>query len=174
MWKHRNFVQVYVRSRVNGTALTDTRPYGYGRVRGGCGHPPDREPLLKTMRRHHSSTPKMSTSTQLDRLPPTTTVYVIATAILAGVTGYFIGQGASLGLLSSSERKSWPNSYDVRVHRDSSDEDEDEEDETDSEDEGDGGELASFKDNVDEVKLVLVVRTDLGMTKGSSVLVHIR
>jgi PTH2 family peptidyl-tRNA hydrolase len=111
----------------------------------------------------------MSTSTQLDRLPPTTTAYVIATAILAGVTGYFIGQGASLGLLSSSERKSWPNSYDVRVHRDSSDEDEDEEDETDSEDEdeGDGGELASFKDNVDEVKLVLVVRTDLGMTKGS-------
>lgn len=136
--------------------------------------PPEREPLLKTRRRHHSSTPKMSTSTQLDRLPPTTTAYVIATAILAGVTGYFIGQGASLGLLSSSEHKSWPNSYDVRVHRDSSDEDEDEEDETDSENEGDGGELASFKDNVDEVKLVLVVRTDLGMTKGSSVLVHIR
>ncbi|RMJ25631.1 hypothetical protein PHISP_03503 [Aspergillus sp. HF37] len=110
----------------------------------------------------------MSTSTQLDRLPPTTTAYVIATAILAGVTGYFIGQGASLGLFSSSERKSWPNSYDVQVHRDSSDEDEDEEDEADSEDEdeGDGGELASFKDNVDEVKLVLVVRTDLGMTKG--------
>lgn len=106
----------------------------------------------------------MSTSTQLDRLPPTTTAYVIATAILAGVAGYFIGQGSSLGLFSSQPRKSWPNSYNVKVHRDSSDEDED--DGSDSEDEGEGSELASFKDNTDEVKLVLVVRTDLGMTKG--------
>lgn len=100
-------------------------------------------------------------SSQLDRLPPTTTAYVIATAILFGVTGYFIGQGSSLGLFGSKERKSWPNSYNVRVHRDSSDEEYEDEDE-----ESDSGELASLKDNGDEVKLVLVVRTDLGMTKG--------
>lgn len=102
-----------------------------------------------------------------DRLPPTTTAYVIATAIIAGVTGYFIGQGASLGLFR--EKQGWPNGYDVKVHKDSSDEgdeEEEEEEEESDEDEGNGEELASFKENNDEVKLVLVVRTDLGMTKG--------
>ncbi|PKX92730.1 aminoacyl-tRNA hydrolase PTH2 [Aspergillus novofumigatus IBT 16806] len=87
---------------------------------------------------------------ELDRVPPSTTAYVIATAILAGITGYFIGQGASLGLFSSAkEKEGWPNNY-----------------EDDSEEEGDGGELANFDDSNEEVKLVLVVRTDLGMTKG--------
>ncbi|KAF7713842.1 Peptidyl-tRNA hydrolase 2 [Penicillium ucsense] len=105
----------------------------------------------------------------LDRTTPTTTAYVIATAIVAGVTGYFIGQGASLGLFR--EKQGWPNGYDVKVHKDSSDEelegqDSEEEESDDDEDEGTGEELASFKDNEEEVKLVLVVRTDLGMTKG--------
>ncbi|KAL3452483.1 putative mitochondrial peptidyl-tRNA hydrolase Pth2 [Aspergillus insuetus] len=103
----------------------------------------------------------------LDRMPPSTTTYVVATAIIAGITGYFIGQGASLGLFSN-EKEGWPNSYNVKVHRGSSDEedDDDEEEEEDSEEEGDGGELADFDGNTEEVKLVLVVRTDLGMTKG--------
>jgi hypothetical protein len=104
----------------------------------------------------------------LDRIPPTTTAYVIATAIVAGITGYFIGQGKSLGLFT--EKQGWPNGYDVKVHKDSSDEEDDSEEEegSDEEDEGNGEELASFKDNTDEVKLVLVVRTDLGMTKGTA------
>ncbi|KAE8133367.1 PTH2-domain-containing protein [Aspergillus pseudotamarii] len=101
----------------------------------------------------------------LDRISPSTTAYVVATAIIAGVTGYFIGQGSSLGLFSSKEKEGWPNSYNVKVHRDSSDE-EAEEEESDSEDEGDGSELANFDKSAEEVKLVLVVRTDLGMTKG--------
>ncbi|KAL4891094.1 peptidyl-tRNA hydrolase PTH2-domain-containing protein [Aspergillus ambiguus] len=103
----------------------------------------------------------------LDRVP-STTAYVVATAIIAGVTGYFLGQGSSLGLFSVKEKEGWPNSYNVKVRRDSSDEesDEEEEEESDSEEEGDGGELASFDNNNEEVKLVLVVRTDLGMTKG--------
>ena len=105
----------------------------------------------------------MAAPVPLDRVPPTTAAYVVATAIIAGVTGYFIGQGASLGLFH--EKKSWPNNYDVKVHRDSSDEEE-EESEDESEDEGNGEELAKFKDNTEEVKLVLVIRTDLGMTKG--------
>lgn len=109
----------------------------------------------------------MAAPVPLDRIPPTPIAYVIATAIVAGVTGYFIGQGASLGLFR--EKQGWPNSYDVKVHRDSSDEEdegsESEEEESDEE-EGNGEELASFKENTDEVKLVLVVRTDLGMTKG--------
>ncbi|KAL2832797.1 peptidyl-tRNA hydrolase PTH2-domain-containing protein [Aspergillus pseudoustus] len=106
----------------------------------------------------------------LDRIPPSTATYVVATAIIAGITGYFIGQGASLGLFSSKEKEGWPNSYNVKVHRGSSDEEDDEEDddekEDDSEEEGDGGELSNFEGNTEEVKLVLVVRTDLGMTKG--------
>ncbi|KAJ5619671.1 hypothetical protein N7510_003655 [Penicillium lagena] len=106
----------------------------------------------------------MAAPVSLDRLPPTTTAYVIATAIIAGVTGYFIGQGASLNFLK--EKEGWPNSYNVRVHRDSSDEEYEEEDASDEEDEGNGDELAQFKENAEEVKLVLVVRMDLGMTKG--------
>ncbi|PWY87250.1 PTH2-domain-containing protein [Aspergillus sclerotioniger CBS 115572] len=100
-----------------------------------------------------------------DRTPPSTAAYVVATAILAGITGYFIGQGSSLGLFSTKEKEGWPNSYNVKVHRDSSDEYESEEEE-DSEDEGDGTELGNFDESAEEVKLVLVVRTDLGMTKG--------
>ncbi|KAJ5991010.1 hypothetical protein N7499_011554 [Penicillium canescens] len=107
----------------------------------------------------------MAAPVPLDRIPPTTTAYVIATAIIAGVTGYFIGQGSSLNLFK--EKEGWPNSYNVKVHSHSSDEEEEEsEEESDSEDEGNGEELASFKDNTEEVKLVLVVRMDLGMTKG--------
>ena len=105
---------------------------------------------------HPASTP--SKMADLDRIPPSTTAYVVATAIIAGVTGYFLGQGSSLGLFSSQEKEGWPNSYNVKVHRDSSDEEEEEE--SDSEDEGDGSELANFDKNAEEVKLVLVVRTD--------------
>ena len=124
-----------------------------------------------------------------DRLPPSTTSYVVATAILAVSIGYFIGQASSLGLFSSPKSKSsnsktsWPNSYNVTIHPDSSDEElmthlrangekevKDTEDE-DSEDEELGqeqeGELKAFEGNREECKLVLVVRTDLGMGKGT-------
>ncbi|KAL6238176.1 hypothetical protein BDW75DRAFT_237676 [Aspergillus navahoensis] len=104
--------------------------------------------------------------TDMDRVPPSTTTYVVATAIIAGITGYFIGQGASLGLFSTTEKEGWPNSYNVTPHRGSSDEEGDSEEEESDEEEGDGTELANFEDNAEEVKLVLVVRTDLGMTKG--------
>ncbi|OAT06018.1 PTH2 family peptidyl-tRNA hydrolase, variant [Blastomyces gilchristii SLH14081] len=107
--------------------------------------------------------------------PPSTAALVIAAAILAGVTGFFIGQGASLGVFGAGsrgqgggkgkERKSWPNSYDVKVHGESEEEEEEEGDE-ESEEEGGGGEIAAFEGNTEEVKLVLVVRTDLGMGKG--------
>lgn len=129
--------------------------------------PAEPEPnSITTSNLHHQ---KMAAPVSLDRIPPTTTAYVIATAIVAGVTGYFIGQGASLNLFK--EKQGWPNGYDVKVHRDSSDE-EDESEEEESEEEGNGEELVDFKDNVEEVKLVLAVRTDLGMTKGMSTYVH--
>lgn len=131
-------------------------------------------------------------TTLQDRPHPSTTSYVIATAILCVSLGYFIGQASSLGLFSSSKtgkksKTSWPNSYDVAIHPDSSDEElmthikkegvkvvqdsEDEESEEDSEDKQmaqDQGELKSFERNEEECKLVLIVRTDLGMTRGTA------
>ena len=119
-------------------------------------------------------------TTPVDRIPPSTAAIAIATAIIAALGGYFIGQGASLGIFSgktSSGKKSWPNSYDVTVHPDSSDEElmeslkggQQENEEGSVEDEGElveSGKLASFEGNKEECKLVLVVRTDLGMGKG--------
>ncbi|CAG8899374.1 unnamed protein product [Penicillium egyptiacum] len=106
----------------------------------------------------------MAAPVPLDRVPPTTAAYVIATAIIAGVTGYFIGQGSSINLFK--EKEGWPNSYDVKVHTHSDEQESDSEEEETDEDEGNGEELSSFKDHNEEVKLVLVVRMDLGMTKG--------
>ncbi|MCJ1279652.1 hypothetical protein MMC21_007476 [Puttea exsequens] len=128
--------------------------------------------------------------------PPTPTSYILATAILCLSLGYFIGQGHSLGLFSSSfssskqprknSKSSWPNNYDVAIHPDSSDEDlmdhvrreglkivcDSEDEESDGYDgDGDGNgdagaEMNSFENSREECKLVLVVRTDLGMGKG--------
>ena len=107
-----------------------------------------------------------------EQATPSLTAIAVAVGLIGLTAGYVIGQGSSLGLFDSSgnpkqAKKSWPNSYDVTVHADSSDEEADAESEDDEED-GDGqrNELKSFKNTTDEVKLVLVVRTDLGMTKG--------
>ncbi|EAA63892.1 hypothetical protein AN1991.2 [Aspergillus nidulans FGSC A4] len=97
-----------------------------------------------------------SKMTEFDRVHPSTTAYIVATAIVSGIAGYFIGQ----------EKEGWPNGYNVKPHRGSSDEEDDTEQEESDEEEGDGTELANFENNTEEVKLVLVVRTDLGMTKG--------
>lgn len=48
------------------------------------------------------------------------------------------------------------------------DQSEDEESEEDGEEEGQEGELSTFPTNTEDCKLVLVVRTDLGMSKGSN------
>lgn len=120
-----------------------------------------------------------------------------ATAILGIVVGYFIGS-ASFGLFSSflssqstssslsKHKKSRPNSYDVDLHPDSSDEElmkslrgdnaakaeaeaetnDDDDDDADEEEGQDG--LKAFEEIEGECKLVLIVRTDLGMNKGSS------
>ena len=141
----------------------------------------------------------MSTPTASDRPPPSTTSVVVGTAILAVALGYFIGQGSSLGIFGSTPppsksrsksknpKKSWPNSYDVTIHPDSSDEEvfkqirgadldiESEESSKDSSSEEAEVELGQkqeglnqFEGNKEECKLVLVVRTDLGMGKGIS------
>ncbi|MCJ1309058.1 Gluconate transport-inducing protein [Agyrium rufum] len=150
-------------------------------------------------------------SAATDSTPPSQLSLIFATAILCSISGYFIGTGSSLGLFGSSSSststknskrssssskkavaKSWPNSYDVTVHPDSSDEElmkslkpsakgsgGDEEADSESESESSSGEedeedvpdpadLSTFQDILqkEECKLVLVLRTDLGMTKG--------
>lgn len=124
-----------------------------------------------------------------DRPPPSTAAIALATAILGVLAGYFFAQASSLGLFSSSPpppsgrtskkgsapKKSWPNSYDVTLHPDSSDEElmkglrgdsggEEESSEEEAQEDGTG--LRAFEGNWDECKMVLVVRTDLGMQKG--------
>ncbi|MCJ1238128.1 hypothetical protein MMC14_006117 [Varicellaria rhodocarpa] len=138
----------------------------------------------------------MSVPSTSSNTSPSTAAIALATGIVCAAAGYFLGQGSSLGLFSSSTssdfkksksspKKSWPNSYDVTIHPDSSDEefmeslnrdtrekerelgeDDDSEEEEDEEEEKQGGELSNFPENKEECKLVLVVRTDLGMGKG--------
>ncbi|KPI43628.1 Peptidyl-tRNA hydrolase 2 [Cyphellophora attinorum] len=131
----------------------------------------------------------------VERPGPTTFALSISSLIFGLVLGYFIGSGSSIGLFGSSDTstksskkkspaRSWPNSYDVNVNvgSDSSDEEfaraihtgksDDADDE--SSDDADSDEVAlvdtdrikAIANTNEEVKLMLVVRTDLGMTKG--------
>lgn len=110
-----------------------------------------------------------------DHSQPTTAAIVIATTIIAGLGGYFIGQASLLGIFrsgnSSPQRRKRPE-YSSRDKRDT-----DTEVSSDSEDDDAAGaanneqnDLHDFDGEGDECKLTLVVRTDLGMTKGMSVI----
>ena len=99
-----------------------------------------------------------------DRGAPSTASVVLATAIIAGLTGYFLGQAKSIGVLggrSTSAAKSGQRKHEVDSELSDSDSEGEGEDDDDVQ-----GELKSFADSREECKLVLVVRTDLGMTKG--------
>ncbi|CAN9170000.1 unnamed protein product [Alternaria alternata] len=87
---------------------------------------------------------------------PSTTNIAAACAILAGVTGYFLGQAKSLGLFGGS-----PVSQPTKSEKEEAEDSEDE-----SSDEDDDSTPAEFPGHNEECKMVLVVRTDLGMTKG--------
>jgi PTH2 family peptidyl-tRNA hydrolase len=89
---------------------------------------------------------------------PSTANIAVACAILAGVTGYMIGQAKSLGLFGGSAI-STPSARKEKAT---------EESEESSDDEDDDTAPADFNGNNEECKMVLVVRTDLGMTKGRS------
>lgn len=100
----------------------------------------------------------------LDRPPPSTAAIAAAAAIVSFLLGYYIGQARSIGLFRP-ESKSTPSAADLR-HKEhpspalSSDDAHSSDDEL--------GELNTFPGH-EECKLVLVVRTDLGMTKGRSI-----
>ena len=102
-----------------------------------------------------------------DRGPPSTASIAIGTAIISGLTGYFIGQARSIGLFSfgstSTSTRAAPEESDIS-DADNADSSEEEDDDIRLQEQG---ELKSFPGNGEECKLVFVVRTDLGMSKGS-------
>jgi hypothetical protein len=98
-----------------------------------------------------------------DRPPPTTAAIAMACALIAGVTGYFIGQASTIGFFGGIQRAKPSVSKDEIEDSDSSSNGDA------GEEMEDGQELKSFTGNNEECKLVLVVRTDLGMTKGTSI-----
>jgi PTH2 family peptidyl-tRNA hydrolase len=127
-----------------------------------------------------------------DRGPPTPVAMLIATAIISLITGYMLGVGSHLGLLPVpfSSSKSAPAVTKGKTSK-YDDEEESSEEEIDGvlldhapnwangeeADRRDGLRMApkekpKFEDSTEECKLVLVVRTDLGMTKGMSALLH--
>lgn len=98
-----------------------------------------------------------------ERPPPSTTAVAVATALIAGVTGYFLGQASSLGLFKSKAQPTQETRDNKKASGEDSEETESDEDWEVGQEQGD---INSFTDSNEECKLVLVVRTDLGMTKG--------
>lgn len=96
----------------------------------------------------------------LDRPPPSAASYAIAAAIISFTTGYFVGKARSIGLFGRSPVDNIATSAGGADSSSSG---------SDSEGSAqDLGELQTFEGSTEECKLVLVVRTDLGMTKGRS------
>jgi hypothetical protein len=95
-----------------------------------------------------------------DSSQPSTANIAVACALIAGVTGYMLGQAKSLGFFGGSpvstpaQRKEKPT------------EESDESSDEDNEDSEDDTAPAEFPGHNEECKMVLVIRTDLGMTKG--------
>jgi PTH2 family peptidyl-tRNA hydrolase len=88
-------------------------------------------------------------------------VPVVLTAVATGAAGFFLGRHLALSAQASSPTPNVVTSAES-TKKPVIDDSEDYE----SESEDDQEELGEFKDSREECKLVLVVRTDLGMTKG--------
>ncbi|KAK5136896.1 hypothetical protein LTR08_001818 [Meristemomyces frigidus] len=102
-----------------------------------------------------------------DRGPPSAASIALATAIISGLFGYYLGQARSIGLFGKPSTRSPA----ARLGQQPDDKSDISDADAGSEDEDDDsvqdlGELKSFPGNNEECKLVLVVRTDLGMGKG--------
>lgn len=94
-----------------------------------------------------------------DRGPPSAAAIAIGTSIIAGLTGYFLGTAKSIGVFGRS----------APAHEGDDDDEANACDHSDASSEthtDDLGELKTFPGSTEECKLVLAVRTDLGMTKG--------
>lgn len=102
-------------------------------------------------------------ATVTNQSPPTVVAIALSTAILGALGGFFLGQASSVGIFGG------PKASPSGAQEDSDLEDEKDGDDEDDEDEDEVQEgLQSFdaSSSFEECKLTLVVRTDLGMTKG--------
>lgn len=100
-----------------------------------------------------------------DRGPPSVAAVAIATALVSATTGYFLGQARAIGVFGRSASQTEISlAPDDRAH----DDDQSSDASSDEEAAQDLGELKAFPGSAEEHKLVLVVRTDLGMGKGES------
>ena len=99
-----------------------------------------------------------------ERGQPSVAAIATATAIISFLFGYYIGQARSIGLFGGSFNP-LPSAK-IGASQRKGEEDSDISD-ADSQSGDDIGELKDFAGH-EECKLVLVVRTDLGMTRGRS------
>ncbi|CAD0114132.1 unnamed protein product [Aureobasidium uvarum] len=90
-------------------------------------------------------------------------------SVVAGLAGYFLGTASSIGVFGSNLQQRVVSSTGAQHEKehDGSDDEHDNASESDSEDSEDDQEINGFEDLTEECKLVLVVRTDLGMTKAA-------
>lgn len=102
-----------------------------------------------------------------DHGPPSTAAIAVSTAIISGIAGYFLGQARSIGLFGqqSGTRATVGSDESKQADSDISDA----ASESSDDDVQDLGELKTFLGSTEECKLVLVVRSDLGMGKGMPV-----
>jgi PTH2 family peptidyl-tRNA hydrolase len=102
-----------------------------------------------------------------ERPPPSAAAIAIGTAIISGLMGYYIGQAQSIGVFGNPQRSTAAGARRAKDENDAEDPSETEEDDDDDDDEEISPEgLKSFDSSTEECKMVFVVRTDLGMTKG--------
>ena len=103
-----------------------------------------------------------------DRGPPSAAAIAIGSAIVAGITGYFLGQASSIGLFGKTDSRTPAARLTQRegvAKPDDAETQSDDDDDDDDSDVQDLGELQTFPGNTEECKLVLVVRSDLGKQK---------
>jgi hypothetical protein len=97
---------------------------------------------------------------------PSVWAVAFGASVVAGLAGYFLGTASSIGIFGSNSQQRLVSSSGEKEH-DGSESEDDNASESDLEDSEDDQEINGFEDSTEECKLVLVVRTDLGMTKGT-------
>lgn len=100
---------------------------------------------------------------------PSVWAVAFGASVVAGLAGYFLGTASSIGLFGSNSQQRVVGSIGAQREKghDGSESEDDNAAESDLDDSEDDQEINGFEDSTEECKLVLVVRTDLGMTKGT-------
>lgn len=100
---------------------------------------------------------------------PSVWAVAFGASVVAGLAGYFLGTASSIGVFGSNPQQRVVSSTSAQHEKEhnGSENDDDNASESDLEDSEDDQEVNGFEDSIEECKLVLVVRTDLGMTKGT-------